>query len=507
MSADDRRGGSNRSGAQRRGRTSGEGARRSRTTPRAGGRRSSGAPDARRVAYDVIRAVDADEAYANLLLPHRIAEARLTSADAALATELCFGTLRGRGTYDAIIALAADRAADRIDPPVLDVLRLGAHQLLATRVAPHAAVNETVELARAVASRGAAGFVNAVMRTISRTTPEDWRAEFEQRLDGDALVVAETSHPAWIVRALRDALAAESRQDELDALVAADNTSPRVSLAALPGFADPEELLAGDPDRLADADVSPIGLRLLRGDPSAIRAVADGTVRVQDEGSQLVALALAAATPVAGGERWLDLCAGPGGKAALLAALARRDGAELVANELQPARARLVRRALEPLGLGVPVSELDGREIGEIEPSSYDRILVDAPCTGLGALRRRPESRWRKSPGDVGALVAIQEALLDAALAATRPGGVVAYVTCSPHLAETTGVVRRALRRDDVEALDAEAIVLGVARPGLELAHRPLTAPDGRGRGTSVQLWPHRNGTDAMFLALLRRTR
>lgn len=454
----------------------------------------------------MLHAVDTDEAYANLLLPHRIAEARLSAADAGLATELCFGTLRGRGTYDAIIALAADRSIDLIDAPVRDVLRLGAHQLLATRVAPHAAVNETVELAREVASRGAAGFVNAVMRTVSRTSLDDWRARFAERLDGDALVEATTSHPAWIVRALRDALTAEGRQDELDALVAADNASPRVGLVALPGFADAASLLDAHPDLLEEGTASPLGLRLLRGDPSAVAEVADGTVRVQDEGSQLVALALAASTPIVPGERWLDLCAGPGGKAALLAALARRDGTELVANEVQPARARLVRRALEPLRLGVPVSELDGREIGELEPARYDRVLVDAPCTGLGALRRRPESRWRKSPVDVGALVEIQEALLDAALDATRPGGVVAYVTCSPHLAETTGVVRRALRRDDVEALDAEAVVRAVARPGLELAHRPLTPADGSGHGTSVQLWPHRNGTDAMFLALLRRT-
>lgn len=444
---------------------------------------------ARRVAFDVIRAVTADDAYANLLLPTAIAEAGLDAKDAALATELTYGTLRRRGTYDAIIAEAAGREADRIDPPVLDALRLGAHQLLATRVASHAAVDESVTLVGAVAGRGASGFANAVLRRIARDTPGQWQEAIEAgaRSDDERLGLR-TAHPVWVIRAMRRALAAEGRADELEALLEADNVAPEVTLVALPGLADPEQPLR---------PYAPTAYASPGGDPHGVVRRTGGAVRVQDEGSQLVALALAAAAPVQPGERWLDLCAGPGGKTALLGAVAAQHGATLEANEVVEARAGLVRRAVAPLPIEVPVRVGDGRDIGDLAGDGFDRILVDAPCTGLGALRRRPEARWRKQPSDVPELVALQEQLLSAALDAVRPGGVVAYATCSPHLAETTGVVEAVLRgRDDITRLDTRAAVSDVARTPIDLAD------DGTGR---VQLWPHRHGTDAMFLALLRR--
>ncbi|WP_336645510.1 RsmB/NOP family class I SAM-dependent RNA methyltransferase [Microbacterium sp. USHLN186] len=450
---------------------------------------------ARWVAYDVLRAVSDDDAYANLLLPKLIGDAGLSGADAALATELAYGTLRRRGTYDAIIADAARRPIADIDPAVLDALRLGAHQLLATRVAAHAAVNESVNLVAAEVGRGAAGFANAVLRRIGRDDAAGWqdRIESAARSDDERLALR-SAHPVWVIRALRRALAAEGRVDELDALLQADNAAPEVTLAALPGLAEP-----GEPRRpyAATAYGSP------GGDPREAIEHADGAVRVQDEGSQLIALALAAAAPVRAGERWLDLCAGPGGKTAMLAALAHRGGAALEANEVVPARARLVRQAVRPLPVDVPVHESDGRMLAQRYPASFDRILVDAPCTGLGALRRRPEARWRKSPADVAALVELQTELLDAAVDALAPGGIVAYATCSPHLAETTGVVAEILRRrDDLTELDSRAVMTGLAQSPIDLAPRGTDAPGAR----SVQLWPHRHGTDAMYLALLQRT-
>src|SRR6185312_2611580 len=226
--------------------------------------------------------------------------AGLDTADAGLATELTYGTLRRQGTYDAIIALAADRPVAEIDPGVLDALRLGVHQLLSTRVAWHAAVNESVELARSVGSRGAAGFANAVLRRVSRDTPGEWmtRVAESARSDDERLGLV-FSHPVWVVRAFRRALAAEGRAAELEALLTADNASPRVTMAALPGTADAPEDARRTP-------YSPVGFRLGGGDPERLVRESGGTLRVQDEGSQLAALALTRAVSIREGERWLD---------------------------------------------------------------------------------------------------------------------------------------------------------------------------------------------------------
>jgi 16S rRNA (cytosine967-C5)-methyltransferase len=447
---------------------------------------------ARLVAFETIRAVHDSDAYANLLLPTAIRRAGLDAADAGLATELTYGTLRRENTYDAVISLAAGRAVDLIDPPVLDAIRLGVHQLLSTRVASHAAVNESVELARRAAGRSAGGFANAVLRRISRDTPGEWMTRIgETARSDDERIGLLTAHPVWVVRAFRRALAAEGRVEELDDLLRADNVSPRVTFAALPGLAEV-------PEDAARTRFSPLGFRSPGGDPEAQVTASGGRIRVQDEGSQIAALALTRARPAQPGERWLDLCAGPGGKTAILAAEALAAGARLDANELNPARAGLVRRSVAGVPLEVPVSEEDGRT--RARGGGYDRILVDAPCTGLGALRRRPEARWRKTPADVAGLVDLQRGLLDAAIDGLTPGGVVAYVTCSPHLAETAGVVADVLRERgaEVEELDARAVITAFSAtdPGL------VPQTDGSGR---AQLWPHRHGTDAMSISLLRR--
>lgn len=448
---------------------------------------------ARQVAYETIRAVHDADAYANLLLPAAIRRAELSPADAALATEITYGTLRREGTYDAIIRAASSRDVAAIDPPLRDAIRMGVHQLLSTRVASHAAVDESVSLARQAAGPRAAGFVNAVLRSVSRDTPGEWmtRIEEQARSDDERLGL-EHAHPVWVLRAFRRALTAEGRGEELVALLTADNAAPSVTMTALPGVADV-------PDGALRTPHSPVGFRLGGGSPEAVVSAAHGGVRVQDEGSQLAALALSRATPVAAGERWLDLCAGPGGKTALLAAEALSAGATLEANEITPARAALVRDSVSGVPLPVTVSEEDGRARLQ-DGRRYDRILVDAPCTGLGALRRRPEARWRKSAADVPELTALQTELLRAAVGALAPGGIVAYVTCSPHLAETAGVVAEVLREagEGIEELNAREVLQGVSRDPLDLPD-PV---DGSGR---AQLWPHRHGTDAMSISLLRR--
>jgi 16S rRNA (cytosine967-C5)-methyltransferase len=446
---------------------------------------------ARRIALDILIAVRESDAYANLLLPVRLERAKLSEADAGLCTELTYGTLRMRGYYDRVIELAARRPAADIDPGILDVLRLACHQLLSMRVAQHAAVDEAVSLAT-VGSNSATGFVNGVLRTITRSPAEEWRERvLALAKSPDEVLAIEYSHPEWILRAFRQSLAAEGRESELHALLAADNVAPRVSVTALPGRSTVAELDA------YPSPFSPVGATLDRGDPSRLAAVRAGDARVQDEGSQLAALALSRARPIEAGEKWLDLCAGPGGKAALLAAEAALGGATLVANELVPARAQLVRNALAVFDPAPLVLELDGTTIGALHPDAYDRILLDAPCTGLGALRRRPEARWRKHPKDVADLAELQFALLRSAVAALKPGGLLAYVTCSPHLGETRVAVQSAIRKlgDSVTLVDTQAVVSAFTREGLDLPDAP-----------HVQLWPHRHGTDAMFIQLLQKT-
>ena len=505
----------------------------------------------------MLRQVAGSDAYANLVLPNLLRDRDITGRDAGFATELAYGTLRLQGRYDAVLSQCTNgRPLSALDPEVLDLLRLGAHQILGMRVPAHAAVSETVALTRAVAGPAPSGLVNAVLRAVARTDLAGWLERIGDQADPDgtdqvARLAATASHPEWITRALRQSLLADGRPaDELGTLLDADNEPPRVTLVARPGLVDPKDLAeevaresghAPEPGRW-----SPFALVAAGGDPARLKSVRRARAGVQDEGSQLVALALAAAplTSPDGGKRgpgpatddadqprvsqlgenqpgesqpgetepgetrpgatppddraWLDLCAGPGGKAALLGALAHERGATLLANELAPHRAGLVRGSVSAVPHGtVEVRVGDGRELGEEMPGRFDRVLVDAPCTGLGALRRRPESRWRRTPADLTQLSALQRSLLASAVEATRVGGVIAYVTCSPHLAETRTVVEDAVRRrGDVELLDAAAVVRSIA----------VTEPPGLGDGPFVQLWPHAHGTDAMFLALLRRT-
>jgi 16S rRNA (cytosine967-C5)-methyltransferase len=532
----------------------------------------------------VLRAVAERDAYANLLLPALLAERGLTGRDAALATELTYGTLRGQGCYDAILAICSDRGLDKIDPPLREVLRLGAHQLLATRVRPHAAVATSVDLARSVAGPRPAGFVNAVLRRVAMRDRAGWLeiAAPARGADPIGYLSVAYSHPRWIVEALRDALGeaggglagtggglagtggglagadpaggpagtgggglagtgAAAGLAETEAALAANGMRPGVTLCAVPGLADAAGLLAGGCE---PARWSPFGGYLRGGDPARVMAVAEGRAAVQDEASQLAALALyragrtgsGGAAGGRGGSLWLDLCAGPGGKARLLAGLAAGRGARLLAADLRPHRARLVLEVIRGRALpGTPdagaaavpdATPVPGHtairdvttapdaavlgatvaaDVGVVvadgtvpawRDGTFDRVLADVPCSGLGALRRRPEARWRRSPADIAALGPLQRGLLAAALDSARPGGIVAYVTCSPHRAETRVVVADVLAgRTDVTVLDAPAVLAEV--PGLRCPD-----PD----GAFAQFWPHRHGTDAIFLALLRRS-
>ncbi|MDQ0078192.1 RsmB/NOP family class I SAM-dependent RNA methyltransferase [Arthrobacter oryzae] len=502
--------GSSRHGSQRdaQGRERNRGPKRN-FSENAPSQRTRRADPARLVAFEVLRAVASEDAYANLVLPARIRHHGLDKRDAGFATELSYGALRGQGTYDAVLARCVDRPLDQLDPAILDALRIGAHQLLAMRVPAHAALDQTVGLARAVIGAGPSALINAVLRKVSARTLEEWlELLLSDETDETRIASIRYAHPEWIVRALRQSLVAHGRPvSEINELLEADNAAPVVNLVALPGLGSLDEALDGGATagELVEGSALSSG-----GDLGRLASVREGSTRVQDVGSQLVARAMAAvdlagvgveradvAADGEAGEKWLDLCAGPGGKAALLGALARQRGATLLANEPAPHRAKLVRQALAAVPHEVwHVRTGDGRDVGTEMAGTFDRVLVDVPCSGLGALRRRPESRWRRTPKDLADLGPLQRELLKSALDAVRPGGVVAYVTCSPHPAETTAVVTDALRkRDDLELLDAGAVLDKVSLPGhLEAGHE-LTA----------QLWPHVHRTDAMFLALIHK--
>lgn len=442
----------------------------------------------RGAAYDLLHAVAADDAYANLVWPTILSEARLDPRDSSFATELAYGTLRWRGLYDEVLARCVDRPLDKLDGRVLDLLRLGAHQILSMRVPEHAAVSETVALARQVAGEGPAKLVNAVLRrVVEGGDRDDWIARVAPGDSRDDMAMA-TSHPRWIVTAFAEALAAHRGGPDpegLRALLEADNEPASPVLVA-------RDIDASDLREIDGVEAgrwSPLAATLVQGRPEDLPQVRSGAVGVQDEGSQLVALALAA-VPIEGSDTvWVDLAAGPGGKAALLAREVGRRGGRLIAIEPHAHRAELVRRSLEGASGDHEVRVADARDA--LPAGIADRVLIDAPCTGIGALRRRPEARWRRSPADLATLGPLQRALLDAAIEATRPGGVIAYSTCSPHVAETDLVVTDAIRRrDEVELIDARPYLPGV--------------PD-LGPGPAIRLWPHVHGTDGMYLALLRR--
>jgi 16S rRNA (cytosine967-C5)-methyltransferase len=431
------------------------------------------------VAYDTVRTVHAADGYANLVLSDLLTDRRLTPRDAAFATELAYGTLKREGTYDKILVRASGRRLDTLQPAVVDVLRLGAHQLLAMRVPTHAAVGATVELAAGAIGERVAGVVNAVLRKVAQRDMEGWLDELAGPARGVELVALRNHHPVWIARAFSELLG-----DETEAALEADNASPRTTLVVRPGLYERAELVAAGAE---PTPYSPYGA-VWDGNPTELAAVRDGRVGVQDEGSQLVALALSRAEAPVG--PWLDLCAGPGGKAALLVGLAASSGVGVLAAERLPHRATLVASALRAYPRGRRwVVAADGLRPAWRE-GAFARALADVPCTGLGALRRRPEARWRRLERDLSDLVPLQLALLRTAVASVMPGGVVAYVTCSPHRAETEEVVTAVLADGDVEVMDASSLLPEV----------PNAA-----RGPYIQLWPHRHGTDAMFCAILRR--
>ena len=432
--------------------------------------------DSRLLAFELISQVNQEGAFANIRLPELLAKSKMSLADKAFTTELAYGTLRMQGRHDHFIKKYIDRDFLDLDPKITDLLRMGVHQLTLMRVADHAAVSETVEVARKVAGESKASYVNAVLRKIAAMPKE-----FD---DFNSLPIAEKlsinhSHPVWIINAFYDQL---KDWDEVERLLISNNTPAFPDVVAWPGKSTVAELIhlgaTGIPGFDNGVNINTI--------PILFEPIIQRKAGVQDRGSQLVVENfLATFEP---GLSWFDMCAGPGGKAAYLYnSLSDKDAsAKFLANEPMPHRAELVKRVVnnnQVVSFDATISENFGQK--------FDRILVDAPCTGLGALRRRPEARWRKSLADLKELIPLQRNLMKSAYELLAPNGIIAYVTCSPLLAETKGQVIDFLSEHPdmkIHSMDQNGF------------HKEGMQNDG-----SVQLWTHRDGSDSMFMVLLRK--
>ncbi|MBM3743514.1 MAG: tRNA/rRNA cytosine-C5-methylase [Actinobacteria bacterium] len=413
---------------------------------------------ARKTAFEVLYEVNFNNQYSNILLSKIFREIELSERDRGFVTELVYGTLRNRARCDGAIRRTSDRPFTEIDPKVLEVLRLAAYQILFLSSPAHAAVNESVELAKVVAGKSSAGFVNAVSRRIAELG--------DYSLEG---IEEEYSHPSWMINAFQDALKDETK---LRLQLEADNKAQSVTLIAWPGRSTVDELI----------DLG--GVRIERGEnavrfagnPGSLAAIRERRAGVQEVGSQLVVERFFETDT--GDLRWLDLCAGPGGKAAYLDSLIRNG--EFIANEISSERAKLVQQVV----LRGKVTSFDGTRIPE-SMGDFDRILIDAPCTGIGALRRRPEIRWRRTPSDLQELVLLQAKLLESASKHLKLGGIIGYATCSPHLAETKWQLRDFLRRNP--------------------NYKRVRVTGDADEDGDLQLWTYKDDTDSMYLSLVRR--
>jgi len=435
-------------------------------------------PDAARLlAFDLLTEVNRNEGYSNLLLPQALNASKLEDRDRSLVTELLYGTIRMQGKHDWVLSQISDRPWSEVDPGIIDICRLGVHQIHEMRIPDHAAVAATVEVARKRIGESKASFVNALLRSVTRKSIDYWFSPLEAIFDPVERFSIQYSHPEWIVSAYFDLL---KDWDEVEAALKINNEPATPTLVSWPGFSTQQDLIdiGGEP-----TDFSPYGVHW-KGNPGSLDLIKARKIGVQDEGSQLVAEVFAKA---ADGASWLDLCAGPGGKAALLSSIARQRDIRFTANEISAARAVLVSQVVH----GDRVLVSDGRTIGAAS-EKFDAILIDAPCTGLGALRRRPEVRWRRTLQDLRALTQLQRELVDSAIQALKPGGVLGYATCSPHLAETSIQIADIKKKhSEVQQIDVDQFL-------------PSTL-HGATRDGAMSLWTHKHGTDAMYLALFRK--
>ena len=433
--------------------------------------------DSRRTAFSVLRRVHAEDAWAAPVVDAALRRSGLSARDRAFATNLAYETLRWEGTLDWALGTVVTRPLPEVDPEVLDVLRLGAWQLLYGSTADHAAVATAVDLARAEIGQKSTGFVNGVLRNLARTKDKlPWPDPASDRGMGLGAGYAD-----WIVAAARARFG-----DGAQAVLEAGNRPPGLTLRATGDASDLAAELTGDGFEVVPGTLAPEALRIGGADPATIAAVEQGRAVVQDEASMVVAREAAAGR--SGAWRALDVASAPGGKATHLAQL----GGWVAAGELHPGRASRMAAMIGRLDLKDRVHPVvaDGTR-APWPAEAFDVVLLDAPCTGLGIVRRRPDVRWRREADDVRRLAALQSQLLDAASEAVAVGGTLLYSVCTWTAQETVGVV------DGFMALSGDRFdVDDIAIAGT--AVQPASDP-------GVQLTPADHDTDGMYLCRFRR--
>jgi 16S rRNA (cytosine967-C5)-methyltransferase len=442
------------------------------------------------VALEVLHRVDADQAFSGALLRRVLDRAALGASDEALATELTLGTLRHRAEVDWVLARASHTPLGDLPSRIRAVLRMGAYQLMfLDRIPPHAACSEAVELAKRVGHPGTARLVNAVLRRIAATP-----VEFPEDVSTAEGIALRHSHPLWLVRRWVEHLGIDAAR----ALCRTNNTPPpaAVRLNTLRGApASVAAALAASGVDTTPSRLLPEGARIVTASSQARHtAYADGWVSPQDEGSMLVGR-LVAPRP---GETVVDACAGSGGKAMHLAALMDNRG-RILACDIVPAKLDAVVRQAGRLGSTIVEPRLlDAARLAEAVPSGADRVLVDAPCSGLGVLRRRPEIKWRIHPEQLPVLAARQRAILSHAAAVVRPGGLLVFSVCTLEPEEGPAAVSGFLSAH----AEFDPVPIAGWPPGNGDAAVVAPAPGGPG---AAFLYPHVHDTDGFFVAVFRR--
>jgi 16S rRNA (cytosine967-C5)-methyltransferase len=447
----------------------------------------------REIAFEVLMDIDNRERFAHLAVPAALSESNLDARDRALLTELVYGVIRRRLSLDWLLSKFSTRPISQVEPEAVNLLRLGLYQLFfMDKIPEHAAVSTSVDLSKKYLRYGADKFVNAVLRRATRENPEDlWPDRTEDEI---RYLSVYYSHPEWLVKLWSLELGLETTES----LLAADNERPHVTLRTNTLKITREQLI----DQLKKAGVearpglySPEAVVVDRQVPPGM--FREGLAYVQDEASMLVGRVVGPAA----GDIVVDIGAGPGGKTSHIAQLMNNEG-RIIAVDANKSRLDLVERNCHCLGVGnVETMLANALESLTGLIHDVDRVLVDAPCSGLGVLARRPDSRWRKKAVDVGDLAALQLRMLEQAARLLRPGGILVYSVCTITQAETVGVTGAFLAANpEFKAVPFHLADLRSNTTGPDLPKWALVAPEGE-----LQLWPHIHGTDGMFIAKLAR--